>query len=281
MWIDEDKLLIGTSLIEQLATAVEGVDYLLALVSPASVDSRWCQKEISMALTEGIGREGVQVLPVRVGDVEIPATLRDQVYQQLDPENLEVAIGKIVRDVRRYNDRKHKIGAKAVSVEARSQARTGSIAGIALTTRDSESDDEEFDPIEIVGVVREGVTTPRNDGTRGSGLYRIPLRLSRRPPVQWAGAFPEAWNRPPSFTNMHRPGIASVVNDTIVLDGTTMEELEKYHAETLKVVVADLNKRYADFHQDARAQRQAERMIEQSHRSTVDDIANRLDFGSR
>jgi hypothetical protein len=283
VWIDEEELLIGSSLIEQLATAVEGVDYFLALISPASINSRWCQKEISMALTDGIGREGVQVLPVRVGDVEMPATLRDQVYQQLDPDNLAHAVEKIVRDVRRYNERKHQIGAKAITEESRDRPR-------ATPTREAQpaqdrspgaqAGDDGFVPIQIVGVVKEGVTKPRNDGTRGSGLYRVPLRLSRRPPAEWSAAFPEAWNHPPSWSTMHRPGIGSIQGDTIVLDGTTMEELEQHHVRTLRLVVDDLNKRYAEAETQERARQAAQRRFDKSHRATVDDIADRLNFGS-
>ena len=283
VWIDEEELLIGSSLIEQLATAVEGVDYFLALVSPESVNSRWCQKEISMALTDGIGREGVQVLPVRVGDVEMPASLRDQVYQQLDTENLTPAIEKIVGDVQRYNERKQRIGAKAMTEETHDQPQATPTPGapsVQARATGAQADADEFVPVQIVGVVKEGVTQPRNDGTAGSALYRVPLRLSRRPPAQWAAAFPEAWNRPPSWGPMHRPGIASVQGDTIVLDGTTMEELEQHHVQTLRGVIDDLNRRYADFERQERARQEAQRRFIESHLTTVDDIADRLDFGS-
>jgi hypothetical protein len=282
VWIDEKELLIGSSLIEQLATAVEGVDFFLALVSPASVNSRWCQKEISMALTDGIGREGVQVLPVRVGEVEMPASLRDQVYQQLDPENLDDAVEKIVRAVSRYSERKQQIGAKAITEESRDPSREVPKASTqpAQTNASPPVDEETFVPVEIVGVVKEGVGRPRNDGTRGSGLYRVPLRLSRRPPAQWAAAFPEAWNHPPNWDTMHRPGIASIQGDTIVLDGTTMEELEKHHVSTLKGVIDDLNRRYAEAARRERLQQEQQRRFEESHEATVDDIADRLDFGS-
>jgi hypothetical protein len=84
----------------------------------------------------------------------------------------------------------------------------------------------EEEPIHIVGIVEEGIGQPQNDGTPGSALYRIPLRLSRRPSSTWARHFIETWNHAPRFTTMHRPGIASVSGDTIILDGSTMEELE-------------------------------------------------------
>ena len=88
----------------------------------------------------------------------------------------------------------------------------------------------------IVGVDSEHVGTPRNDGTAGSALYQVPLLLNRTPDAVWSSSFRDAWNSPPAWTSMHRPGIASVRGDRILLDGTTIEELEQYHLPTLQLV---------------------------------------------
>jgi len=88
-------------------------------------------------------------------------------------------------------------------------------------------------PIRIVGVIVDEVTEPRLDGTRGSALYRVPLRLSRRPSAEWAALFERIWDQPPQFSTMHRPGIVSVQGDRVILDGTTIEEVERHHRETL------------------------------------------------
>ena len=82
-------------------------------------------------------------------------------------------------------------------------------------------------PLKIIGIIADQVSTPRNDGTPGSALYSIPFRLSQRPSQFWAEAFVRAWNMPPQFTSMHRPGIARIVGNTIVLNGTTLDEVEK------------------------------------------------------
>jgi hypothetical protein len=270
VWIDENELLVGGSLIEQLATAVEGVDFFVALVSPNSVASRWCQKEISMALSGGMGREGVRVLPVRVGNVEMPATLRDQVWLDLDPEDVEETVRRLDRDVRRYRERKNEVGANAMTREPEAPRRERPSM--------SPEQDDDSEPIRIIGVVKEGVSEPRNDGTAGSALYRIPLRLSRRPPAIWRDAFPEAWNHPPQWTTMHRPGIASVQGDTIVLDGTTMDELETVHVTTLKLVIDKLNRDVADALERERVRQELEERARESHRDEVDNIAGRLNF---
>lgn len=95
-------------------------------------------------------------------------------------------------------------------------------------------------------------------------------------PGEWAAAFPQAWDRPPEFTTMHRPGIASVSGDSIILDGTTVEEVRDYHARTLTLVVAQLNEAQARYEAEARAagQRAAEQRSthDDNVRSVVDDI---------
>lgn len=98
-----------------------------------------------------------------------------------------------------------------------------------------------LEPIRLVGVVVEAVTEPRNDGTPGCALYQVPIRLSRRPSWTWERAFLEAWRFPRQFTSMHRPGIARIEGDRVVLDGTTMEEVRDVHRDTLILCVADAN----------------------------------------
>ena len=98
------------------------------------------------------------------------------------------------------------------------------------------------EPIRLEGIIADEVTQPRSDGTRGSGLYVVPFRLSRRPSSGWASAFVEAWDRPSRFTTMHRPGIARIEGDKVVLDGTTIEEVERYHRDTLNLALEAANR---------------------------------------
>ena len=122
------------------------------------------------------------------------------------------------------------------------------------------------------------VGIPRNDSTRGSALYKIPFRLTQRPTREWAELFLNNWNHPPRFTTMHRTGIASVVGDTVVLDGTTIEEVKDYHRDTLVLVIQETNKHYKEFIE--RRQKAIEREQEQlrTHKRRVDDISNQIKF---
>jgi sRNA-binding protein len=130
----------------------------------------------------------------------------------------------------------------------------------------------------VVGIVEEGIGRPRKDGTPGSALYRIPLRLSRRPSSTWARVLVETWNRPPRFTTMHRPGIASLSGGTIILDGTTMEELERYHVETLRHVLDKVNRDVSEHEAQERARAQREGKERREHDEAVRQLASRLKF---
>ena len=122
----------------------------------------------------------------------------------------------------------------------------------------------EGDDIKIVGIITNEVTLPKNDGTRGSALYRIHFRLSSKPTSTWSELFLRNWNYPPSFTSMHRPGIARVESDKIILDGTTIEEVKQYHRDTLILCVEKTNEE----------EKQYRRREEQLKRTKQEDIEN-------
>lgn len=134
------------------------------------------------------------------------------------------------------------------------------------------------EPIAIEGIVVDEVTLPRNDGTRGSALYAIPFKLTRRPSQEWSSAFVEAWNHPSQFTGMHRPGIARVSGDKAILDGTTIEEVEQYHRDTLKLAVEAANNAERRRIEDETRHRQAEQQRVEEHKANLEDAARRLRF---
>ena len=135
-----------------------------------------------------------------------------------------------------------------------------------------------FEPIRILGVVIDEVGRPRNDGTRGCALYEVPFRLSADPPSEWAHLFVEAWNHPPQFTTMHRPGIASVVGPRLILDGTTIDEVERVHRPTLKLALEIANEKYSTMVIAQQQAEQEERERMEKHSREVREIADRLDF---
>ena len=77
---------------------------------------------------------------------------------------------------------------------------------------------------------------------------------------------------------MHRPGIASVSGDKIYLDGTTMEEVERYHRETLKLAITETNRKITEHEEQQRAAAQRTRQQRQEHERAVREAAQRIKF---
>jgi cold shock CspA family protein len=102
VWIDEGELRIGDSIIERISTALADVHFVLAIVSAASVASPWCNKELSLAMTGGLKRKGVKVLPLRLGDAEMPVSLMDCLYLQVDPSDLSTAVERLIHDAQAH-----------------------------------------------------------------------------------------------------------------------------------------------------------------------------------
>jgi len=78
---------------------------------------------------------------------------------------------------------------------------------------------------------------------------------------------------------MHRPGIGSVDGDTIVLNGTTMDELERHHLATLRLVLDRVNRETADMERREVEEKARQEGFEREHEREVDDVASRLRFG--
>jgi TIR domain len=137
---------------------------------------------------------------------------------------------------------------------------------------------QENDEIKITRVIVEDITQPRNDGTPGSALYSIPFALSRRPSSEWAGQFIENWNHPPQWTTRHRPGIATISGSTITLNGTTIEEVEQYHRDTLQLAVNETNRQYQEWRSEQDQRLAREQALRDNHRKRIEDVSKKITF---
>jgi tetratricopeptide (TPR) repeat protein len=131
VWIDNGELRAGDSLIERLAEGISDADFVIALVSQHSVDSPWCQKELSLAVNQEIdlkGRFGVRrVLPLRVGRVQMPATLRDKFYLDVKRTRPAEVVPRLWEDIVR-----HASDASTPTVPVKSEAEASYERGVNL-----------------------------------------------------------------------------------------------------------------------------------------------------
>lgn len=134
------------------------------------------------------------------------------------------------------------------------------------------------EPIHILGIETEKVTMPKMDGSLGSALYKIPFKLSKRPSAVWIKLFVQAWNEPLAFSTLHRPGIASVYGDEIILDGTTLEEVKNVHKETLLICVDEANKQEKEYLEAEQKKKEREDELRNKHFNNVYEIAESITF---
>jgi hypothetical protein len=76
----------------------------------------------------------------------------------------------------------------------------------------------------------------------------------------------------------HRPGIARVRGDRIILDGTTVEEIAEVHRETLKIVVEKVNQDVAESERRRMRAIDSEAERNRQHRRVVEDAARKITF---
>lgn len=136
----------------------------------------------------------------------------------------------------------------------------------------------EDEPVHILEIIQDKVTAPRMDGTRGSALYKVPFQLSKRPSQLWKKLFIQFWNDPPHWTTMHIPGIASVYDDEIILDDTTLEEVRDYHKETLVLCVDEANKAEKKYREEEQRKKDQEESRKKQHYEKVAKIAENIQF---
>ncbi len=134
------------------------------------------------------------------------------------------------------------------------------------------------EPIRILSVIKEEVGRPRNDGTPESSRYKVPLQLSATPSALWAKLFTQNLDQPSQFGTTPRPQLARIVGDRIILDGTTIEEVEQVHGNALKLVVNLTNKQEGELLVTERREVERDAAEGQAHRKHVEEIADRMNF---
>src|SRR3990170_6374615 len=71
VWLDRWELRVGDSLIQRIQSEIQNADALVVVLSKASVNSSWCQKELSAGLVRELEEKRVVVLPILLEDCQI------------------------------------------------------------------------------------------------------------------------------------------------------------------------------------------------------------------
>lgn len=135
-----------------------------------------------------------------------------------------------------------------------------------------------MEPLKLTEVLTASVGRPRNDGTRGSALYAVPIGLNRPPDDVEAQLLVRHWDSPPRYTTRHRPGILTVLADRVILERTTIDEVESCHAETLRLVIEGTNAEAAAYRAAQRERADAQVRRDREHDDYVQEVAARIQF---
>ena len=213
-------------------------------------------------LAERDHRKFIPILARSSWNESAPSWLKGKVYVDLSTEEkYEINYPDLTTTIH---------GTRPSAPPLRARSRSVRTKPIAHTTSN--------EPLRIMGVIVDEVTQPRLDGTRGSALYAVPLRLSRVPSRLWSDFFVDTWNHPPRFSTMHRPGIASVLGDKIILNGTTIEEVKNYHRNTLVLCVDEANEKEREHLVRMRKAEELRRQQMEAHRKELEDGVKDLSF---
>jgi len=98
VWLDEREIGIGDSIVSSVQTAIASADYVVVVLSPHSVQSKWVQREMQAALAEELSTGRVKILPVLLADCAIPPFLTDRLYADFRTEqSYAVELTKIAK----------------------------------------------------------------------------------------------------------------------------------------------------------------------------------------
>ena len=270
--LDQYDLSLGDRLPQFMEQSVTNADHALIICTPT-------YKEKSDARKGGVGYEGHIITGELFSKGNerkfIPIIRKGSVSEAL-PVSLAGKLAIDLRDGTHYDTNFEDLVTTLKGISKKPPVNKPSkTVSASFSARPVAIDDK---PVRILGIITDEVTVPRMDGTKGSALYKIPVRLSKSPSLLWCKLFVQSWNMPPRFSTMHRPGIASVYGDQIVLDGTTIEEVRDYHRETLLLCVEVANKREKEISEAEQRKAEQEHARKNKHYSNVNDIAGEITF---
>lgn len=80
VWYDQWELRVGDSLIDKINAGIRSQDYIVVVLSKASVRSKWVMKELNAGFIRELDEKRIVLLPVLIEDCDIPPLLSDKVY---------------------------------------------------------------------------------------------------------------------------------------------------------------------------------------------------------
>lgn len=257
VWIDDAELGIGDSLIERISQALETVDFVAVILSRNSVQSRWVQKELFLAITEEIAGRRIKVLPILLEPCDIPLFLKDRIYADFtDPSAFDRSLAQLLQ-----------ILCPAMTV-CESSLKMPEWVPSEGTPHVSHLED--FEDIRIVGIAKDKTYRPDPDKL----LFHVYLEISSAPPEKWIQIF-EAERRFPRHSRWRRAWIEG----NYIIIHCVPDEVPRYHLKDLHEDVRKSNLKYREYLRRVQAQRAWAELQEKKLLESLDQALDDLMSG--
>ena len=129
------------------------------------------------------------------------------------------------------------------------------------------------EPVRLTGVVIEAMHGPSDASL--DGPYDIPFQLSCVTSPEWEQEFLKAWDR---LSTKGQAVTASVGADQIILNSTTIDDVERFYLDTLKLAVAEANRATLEEREKVRHRAELEKQKKQERRRHITTVIQRLKF---
>jgi hypothetical protein len=82
-WIDEDEIKVGESLLHKIIDGIYNTEFLIAIISPNSINSHWVNFELEKAMYLEVVEKKLVILPIILSDCQVPRFLVGKKYLKL------------------------------------------------------------------------------------------------------------------------------------------------------------------------------------------------------
>ncbi len=98
-WLDEENILVGHSIVDQIGQALESTDFVVFFISKKSINSNWVRKEVNVALANQLKAEQIRILPVKLDSIDPPQLLADLLWADLSDPTTTEGVDLLVRSI--------------------------------------------------------------------------------------------------------------------------------------------------------------------------------------
>lgn len=97
VWFDEFEMLPGDSLYDKIQHGIRTSAWFVVVLSPDSVGSKWCRRELHHALEEEFERGRVYVVPALYRQCEVPGFLKEKLWADFRSKKYKAGLHQLVK----------------------------------------------------------------------------------------------------------------------------------------------------------------------------------------